>query len=264
MRFSRIVMLAAGLGAMTACDSDDVNAPSIPPLASVRFINAVADTGAVDIRMIDQIEFSAVGNAIAFRAGTEYFPTEAKTRRIKVFPTSRNIAVTQNHLLETIVDIQANTRVTLLLVGNARDKSTLRFVVISDDASAPPAGMISVRIVNAATGAIDGYLVNAVADPIAPPATATNVAALAQSAYVTRATGAAALRVTDASSVTVNASAAGPVAAVLAGALPAAGVNSAGTKFSVYYFPRGVLGSNNNAVATPTAIWFVDRNPSDT
>jgi hypothetical protein len=256
-------MLAAALGAMTACEDDEVTGPNIPATASVRLINAVADTGAVDIRMIDQVEFSANGTALAFRTGTEYFPTEAKTRRIKVFPTSRNIAITQNHLLETTVDIQANTRVTLLLVGSARDKSTLRFVVINDDVTAPPAGMIAVRVVNAATGAVNGYLVNAPTDALPGSATAANVAPLTASAYTTKAVGNAALRFTDVGSATVTASAAGPAATVLAGALPAAGVNSEGTRFSVYFFPRGVAGSANNALATPAGVWFVDRNPAD-
>lgn len=262
MRFSRFVMLAATLGAMTACDDNDISAPSIPPTASVRLINAVADTGAVDIMMIDQVEFSANGIAVPFRGGTEYFPTEAKTRRIKVFPTSRNINITQNHLLETTVDIQANTRVTLLLTGSARSK-TLNFVVINDDASAPPAGMIAVRVVNAATGAVNGYLVNATTDALPGTATAANVAPNTASAYVTRAVGSAALRFTDVGSATVTASVAGPTATVLTGALPAAGVNSEGTKFSVYFFPRGVAGSANNALATPAGVWFVDRNPAD-
>ena len=264
MRFSRIVLLAAGLGVITACEEDKISAPDIPPLASVRFINAVADTGAIDIRTVDQIEFSPVGNAVAFRAGTEYFPTEAKSRRIKVFPTSRNINITQNALLEATVDIQANTRVTLLLVGSARDKSTLRFVVISDDAAAPPAGMIAVRVVNAASGAVNGYLVNTPTEALPGTAAAANVAPLAQSAYVTKTVGNAAFRFTDVGSTTVTVSAAGPVAAPLAGAKPAAGVNTEGTKFSVYFFPRGVAGSANNALTTPAAVWFVDRNPSDT
>jgi hypothetical protein len=263
MRFSRIVLLAAGLAAMTACESDDVSAPNVPPVGQVRFINAVADTGAIDIRMIDQVEYSASASNLAFRAGTEYFRTEAKSRKIRVFPTNRNIAVTPNFMLEASVDVAANSRVTLLLVGSARDKSSLHFVVINDDVAAPPAGMIAVRVVNAATGAVNGYLVNAVGDALPGTATASNVAPLAASGYATKAAGNAAIRFTDAGSATVTASAAGPVASALAGAKAAAGVNSEGTKFSVYYFPRGVAGSNNNAVTTPSGVWFVDRNPAD-
>ena len=265
MRLKRIVMLAAGLSALTACESDETVAPSVPPVGQVRFINAIADTLAVDVRAIDQVEYSPVVGELAFRRGTNYQPVEAKSRQFRVFASSRNIGVTSVPLFDATVNIAANSRVTLLLVGSARNKSSLQLIQINDDASAPPAGMIAVRVVNAATGAINGFLVNAVADPVAGTPTAANVAALAQSAYVTRTAGAVAIRVTEgAGSVTPTSSVAGPTAAAaVTGALPAAGVNSAGTKFSVYYFPRGVAGSNNNALATPAAVWFVDRNPAD-
>lgn len=263
MHLTKIVMLAVGLGAIAACSSDEVTTPSLPPLGAVRFINAVADTAAVDIRAIDQVEFSPNVSGLAFRGGTEHQPLEAKSRKFRVFATSRNISVTPNALMDATVDVPANGRITLLLTGSARNKTSLKFVIISDDASAPPAGMIAARVVNAATGAINGYLVNAAGDAIADPAAAANVVSLAQSPYVTRTAGNAAFRFTDVGSTTVTASAAGPTATVIAGASAAAGVNSAGTKFSVYYFPRGVAGSNNNALATPAAIWFVDRNPAD-
>lgn len=262
MRSTRLLILTLGLTALAACSSDDVSTPTLPPYGAVRFINAVSDTGAVDIRMIDQIEFSAVAQGINFRTGTEYQITEAKTRKIRVFPTSRDINVTQNPLLDADIEIAANSRVTLLLTGSARAK-TLKFVMINDDASAPAAGSIAVRLVNTASGAVNGYVVSTPTSTIADPASAANVAALGTSPYVTRTTGDAAVRVTDVGSATVNASAAGPVAAVVLGELPAAGVNSAGTKFSVYYFPRGVAGSPQNALTTPGAVWFVDRNPAD-
>ena len=265
MRLSRIVVLCVSAAVAAACSSDKISTPSVPTLGGVRFINAVTDTSSVDIRMIDQVEFSAVANALAFRAGTEHQPTEAKARHIRVFPTSTNIAVTQGILLDTTITIQANTRQTLLLTGSARAK-TLKFVVISDVTTAPAAGQYAVRVVNTSPAAIDAYLVDSVTRAITGTSpTAANVAVLAPTAYVTKAVAnAAAVRTTDAGvTTTVNASAAAPVATVITGALPAAGVNSEKTVFSVYYFPRGVLGSPQNGVATPTVVWFVDRNPAD-
>ena len=262
MRLTRIATLCLGLGLLAACSEDKVSAPTLPPLAGVRFINAVADTGAVDIRVIDQVEYTPTASALQFRSGTEHQPTEAKARHIRVFPTSTNQAVTQNFLLDTTITISANTRVTLLLTGSARAK-TLKFVTITDDVSAPAANSIGVRLVNASSGAVNGYLVDTTTTAIADPAAASNVASLAQSPYVNRATGKAAVRVTDVGSTTVNASNNGPIAQVVSGENPAAGVNSAGTRFSVYYFPRGVAGSPQNGVTTPTVTWFVDRNPAD-
>lgn len=263
MRLSRFITVVVGLAALTACKGDDVLDPSTPALASVRFINAVTDTGAVDITMIDQIEWSAKALNLAFRAGTAYWPTAAKSRHIRVFPTSRVIGVTSGILLDTQVDITANTRVTLLLTGSAR-AGTLRFVAIDDGPTAPAAGQIGVRLVNTSSGAVDGYLVAAPADPLPASPFAANIASNASSTYAGRAFGAAAVRATDAGSVTINASAAGPAApATLPGELPAAGVTAAGTSFSVYYFPRGVLGSPTAAIITAGMVWFVDRNPSD-
>lgn len=267
MRFSPIVMLCLGVAALAACSSDDVSTPSIPPTGSVRFMNAVADTNGVDINAVDQVEWSPNVKGLAFRAGTEYQAIEAKARHIRVFPSSTNIAVAQTVLLDTTITIEASKRITLLLTGSARNKSSLKFVTINDDASAPPANSIAIRVVNASSGAVNAYLVRRTTDAIADPAVATNVAFLAPSPYVTRTTvDSAAVRVTDVGSTTVTASAVAPVAATILGALPAAGVNSAGTKFSIYYFPRSVAGSGAPQTAAfiiPGAVWFVDRNPAD-
>ncbi|RZI38375.1 hypothetical protein EGT07_34530, partial [Herbaspirillum sp. HC18] len=56
----------AGLGAaivtlvaLTACRDDEPTATTRPPLAGVRYIHAVNDTSRLDMRMIDQLEYSA-------------------------------------------------------------------------------------------------------------------------------------------------------------------------------------------------------------
>src|SRR3712207_6883625 len=46
--------------------------PICPPLAGVRVINALPDTNAVDVVMIDQVEWSLTARNINFRAGTEH------------------------------------------------------------------------------------------------------------------------------------------------------------------------------------------------
>jgi len=164
--------------------------------------------------------------------------------------------------VDTTITFAANSRYTLLLV---RETPThVHFVVIDDNVPAPPAGQISIRTVNASTGAIDSYIVTAPTDAIAPPATAANIAALAASGYTNRAAGTTAVRVTPAGSTTAAASGAGPTNTTPAGENPAAAVNSAGTAFSVYYFPRSVAGTSApQALTTPGVVWFVDRNPAD-
>lgn len=264
MRLTRLALCVGGVFAFVGCESAQVTRATIPPTAAVRYINALSDTGSVDIRMVDQVDFSAYAIPLAFRAGTAYQLAEAKTRHIRVFPTSLNANITSQIIHDTTIALTAGTRVTLLLTGSARSK-TARFIVITDNADAPAAGQISVRLVNASTGAVNGYAVNAVGDPIAGTPAFANVAPLAASTYINRTAGAAAVRATDVGSTTANASTAGPTAPAPAAGdvFPAAGVNSAFSKFSAYYFPRGVAGSAQNAVTTPTIVWFVDRNPCD-
>jgi uncharacterized protein DUF4397 len=263
MRLSRFVMLCFATAALNACGDDEVTAPSLPPLAEVRFINAVNDTGGVDIHPVDFVELWAPANNLQYRAATEYFPTKAGVRHLRVFPTSTDISVTSQIMDDELITLVAGNRYTLLLAGSARAK-TARLWLINDGSTPPPAGQISVRMGNAAGGIVNGYLVNTATTPLPGTPTYTNLGAVTLSPYVNRATGVAAIRVTDAGSTAVNASGAGPAApATLSGQKPAAGVGSQGTAFSVYYFAAGAAGSANASVASPSVIWFVDRNPCD-
>jgi hypothetical protein len=248
-----------------ACKSDETTGTvTPPPNATVRYVNALSDTGSVDIAMIDQVEWSANAKPLNFRQASAYQVTDAtKPRHIRVFPTSTNAAVTSQIIDDETISFTPGTRVTLLLTGSAR-AGTARFVVISDDISPPAAGQIAVRFVNASTALVDGYLTDAAGDPLPGSPTFPNVASNQPSAYVARPTGGVAARSTDAGSATVTATNAGPNAPASppGDAFPAAGVNSQYTKFSVYYFPRGVAGSQQTAT-TPALVWFVDRNPCD-
>lgn len=263
MRLSRLVMLCLGTVGIVACGSDSVTTPNLPPLSDVRFINALSDTGAVDIHAIDQVEFSPIANNLAFRAGTAYYPTEAGSRHFRVFLTSKDITVTSKVLSDQIVTLPANTRLTLLLTGSARSGQINLWVI--NDASDPPAsGKIGVRLVNTAPGPVNGYLVTAVTDPVSGTPTFSNVGAITASPYVARNTGAATVRVTDVGSPAINATMLGPSApSTPAGEKPAAGTTSQGTVFSVYYFPPGAAGSANASFSSAGMIWFVDRNPCD-
>lgn len=264
MRLHRFVLAGVGLAALAACDDSDTTSPSRPPTAAVRVINALSDTNSVDVKMVDQVDWSLIANNIAFRAGTEHQAVEAKARHIKVFafvssnPTIDNVTKV---LLDTTITFTADSKVTLLLTGSARS-NTERIVVLDDNAPAPAAGQIAVRTVNASTGAIDAYYVASATDPITGSPSAT-VAPLGASQYVTRAAGAVAVRAAAAGTTTAAASVAGPTApAAPTGALPAAGVNTGGSAFSIFYFPAGVAGSPQNALSTPGIVWFVDRVPT--
>jgi hypothetical protein len=262
MHVNRFILLCLGVAAVGGCENDKVSTTTPPVTAAVRYINSVPDTGSVDIAMIDQVEWSANAKPLAFRAASAYQPAEAKARHIRVFPTSLLIGVTSQILVDTTVTLTPGSRVTLLLTGSARAK-TLRFVSIDDDVTAPAAGQIAVRLVNASAGAVSGFVTDTTTDALPPTPTFSNVGPVAASAYLARAKGRVAMRATDVNATTVAAN--GPVAppSPPGDAFPAAGVNSQYTRFSVYFFPRGVAGSPQNAVTAPSLIWFVDRNPCD-
>lgn len=278
MRLSRLVALFAGVGALAGCGSDKVTDPSFPPLAGVRFINSVNDTTGLDIRAIDQVQFSPVANGLAYRGATEYQPTEAKDRHFRVFVASQNQAIASNPIDDETVTFAANSRYTLLLTGSARTPGSVKFTVINDDAAPIPSGNnIALRTGNRSAIAIDNYIVDSTNTPIAGAPTIANVAAGALSAYITRATGKQAARVTPAGSATVSASTQGPPApATPVGAIAAAGVTSPGSAFTIFYYPAGVPGSplapaagtgncagaSPAATCNPTVVWYVDRQPT--
>jgi uncharacterized protein DUF4397 len=268
MRLNSFVVLGLAVTALAGCNGDDVIDVNTPPLAGVRIINALTEGYALDVRAIDQVEWSPVANNLAYRAATVYYPTEAKARHFRVFPTSTVAAVTSTVLHDTTLTIAANTRITLLVTGSTV-AGTVKFIVIDDDITAPAAGQIGVRIVNASTGAIDASLVDTTTSALLTPPTWASVAARGTSAYVARPTGRAAVRAATPGSTTAIATTVGPIApAALSGALPAAGVNTAGTKFSVYYFTAitAIAASEGRPAVGAVAaslVWYVDRNPAD-
>ena len=79
MRLSRLALLCIVGVVAAACSSDKVTTPSVPPYAQLRFISAVADTGAVDIRFIDQVDLSPPANTLTFRGGTLYAQAEVSS-----------------------------------------------------------------------------------------------------------------------------------------------------------------------------------------
>lgn len=265
MRLNRLIIPGLCITVLFGCGKDTTAVDTPPPNATVRYVNALADTGSVDVAMIDQVEWSAYAKPLAFRAASAYQVVDAThPRHIRVFPTSTNAAVTSQIIDDETLTFTPGTRVTLLLTGSAR-ANTAHFVAISDDITPPAAGQIAVRVVNASTGAVDAYLTTATTDPLPGTPTFANVASVQTSAYVARPTGAVAAQAGDAGTATATAKLAGPNAPASppGDVFPAAGVNSQYSKFSVYFFPRGVAGSPQNALTTPAVVWFVDRNPCD-
>jgi hypothetical protein len=276
MRLAHLLPIA--LIAFAACHDDGGSFNARPPLGGVRFINAVPDGGPVDIRMVDQVEWSASsvsGNSsccgLPFRQGTTHWATEAKARHIRVFPTDSSIAVTSQILLDTTITIEANKNVTLMLVGSRAAGGKVSFVKI-DDAVAPAANQMAIRIVNASSvGQVPAdaaaYITTDTTSALPGTATFATVAPRSAAPYMMRAAvDSFYVRATPAGNTATVWNALAPAGAPANGLIGAlAGATAPGSALSAYVFPRSVAGTGapqSAAFQRPGIVFFVDLIPT--
>lgn len=270
MKLTRLLAVLSVAMLATACERATgvtVNDPG--PLAFVRFVNAVVDTGAMDYKFVDRIDNA---NAInwSFRSVTSFQGTNAGSRKLRVFPSSTDLAVTTAHLVDTTITLNAGEYYTILHTGSARAASGAtadRIVVLQHTVTDPGSGNVGVRLVNTALGGptVAGAVTTAASDPVPATPTFSNVAALGGSNIVPRPVGAATIRVSADNFATVLASgtytAGSPPSA--AGTQPAAGTTQAGSVITAFLFPGATAGSRA-ATATNTTPGFgfgIDRHP---
>ena len=274
MRVTRIGLALIGALLAVGCKKDDgpFFAPQVP-LAYTRFINAIPDTGAVDFRFIDALEYSPFAVQLPFRSFTPYQGTAPGARHLKVFTNPGGSCVTISCVTGIVLDesptFEAGKYYTVVAVGYARTTGTPRVKLQVYEDPIPDAGSnVAFRVVNLATGlnALNVGVTAASTDPIPATATFSNVAYLGASAYVTRATGNAWFRVTDATAseiVTGNGRQA-PVGAAsdpLNNLTTIGGSGQAGSVVTAYLFPRSVAGSTAPNVTTPSIVFIVDKHP---
>jgi len=162
---------------MVGCSepSDAPTTPNIPPLAYVRYINAVPDTLNTTVRFIDQVEYSPMTFVnVAFRALGQgnYQPTAAGSRKFRVFTADAvNFSAAGNTtvLVDTTITFEAGKYYTLLHSGFARAGASprQRIVVLNDVFPTVTGANIALRAIHQAFG------VGAVDLHAAPSATAT-------------------------------------------------------------------------------------------
>lgn len=176
MRYGKLLMYVAPLLAVAACGGDDgVGVQGgMEPTASVRFINAVPDTGTVDLRFVDRVENLPTLQGVAFRAASGFYQgVVAGARPARIFPNSTNPVVTQVFLIDQTINLAADTRYTLVYAGRASATAPAaerhRLAVIEDPRipPTPPANQIAIQALHVAVGVgnVDVYVV--------PVATAT-------------------------------------------------------------------------------------------
>jgi len=272
------LVAVAATAVLAACTDEDVTTATRPPLAGVRYINAVNDTARLDFRMVDQIQYSANtitgpsgtgAPGLTFREGSEYYPVEAKARRINVFSLANLEAATVQQVLhDTLITFEANKNYTLLYIGSARG-NTDRFMVIEDTPPATvAANQVAYRVYNISSAGVDAYFTPTDTSAISGTPAFAGVGSMTATAYVARDTGSVAMRVTAAGSAM-------PVASVVAGrgtlgtaaVNPIAGSAVPGTVFTAYVFPASVTGSTAPQTAAFRNLGvqlFLDKLPANT
>jgi hypothetical protein len=276
MRVPRIGLALLGALLAVGCDNDDgpFLAPEVP-LAYTRFINAIPDTGSVDFRFVDVLEYSPFAVQAAYRSFTPYQGTAPGARHLKVFTNPGGSNTQIPHVTGVLVDetptFEAGKYYTLVAVGYARTTGTPRVKLqVYEDPIPDPGSQVAFRVVNLATGlsSLDVSVTSASTEAIpATPNVADNLAYLASSAYLTRATGNAWFRVQESTAaaeiVTGNGRQAPPGAAgdPLNNLTTIGGSGQAGSAVTAWIFPRTVSGSTAPNVTTPSIIFTVDKHP---
>jgi Domain of unknown function (DUF4397) len=275
MRLSRFAILGVAVSAMVGCSepSDGPTTPNIPPLAYVRYINAVPDTLGTTVRFIDQVEYSPISWAnVQFRGLGQggYQPTAAGARKFRVFTYSADVSAAGNTniLVDTTITFEAGKYYTMLHLGYARAGSApkQRIVNITDALPATPAG-IAFRAIHAGldVGPVDIYATATTTDAITGTPLLANVALNTVSAYLPRSTGAFAARVTAAGSTTAVISAAAPAGTAGSASVdPLGGATIAGSVITAIAFPATPANSAGTRFTTPGVVYFVDKQPPRT
>jgi hypothetical protein len=276
MRINKVPLLVAVLAiAAVGCSTDDgqpTDTGAKPPLAYVRYVNALPDTQNTTVRWIDYLEYTPQTFVnVAYRGIGQglYQGLKAGSRQFRIFnsdavnfSTAGNTAV----LADVTQSFEAGKYYTILFTGYARTGT--KAVKVIEDVLPSPGSNIAIRVLNANTGlgAIDAYKTVGAADAISGTPTFANVASQAYSSYVTAAPGAFAIRATAAgNAATIHASAAAPAGtAGTTSADPIGGATVAGSVITAMVFPASVTGSAAAASAAPSVVYVIDKQPPRT
>jgi hypothetical protein len=279
-RIFQLCTLGLAAGVVGACAPDQVVKTEDIPTAGVRFINAVPDTGAMDLRFVDIVESNAHFN-VAFRNGAttsggviaspqiEYKNTRAGQRHFRIFMYGTTAALASTVVKDTTVNIEANKLYTALIWGHSKPGQTPAMRLSWIEEPAPdPGSNVGLRVINATEGPIDvRHFLSTGTAPSA--ATWGNVPALSISNYVNVAPAQYRFNVRSSGSTTNLFGDAlaliGTPATVDIEALP--GTTVAGSDVTMIVFPRSVPGTaapqstSGVSFAAPAASFMWDRRP---
>jgi uncharacterized protein DUF4397 len=169
MQFNRMLLATFSVVAVAACSDDPVSKVVTPaPFSSIRWVNAVPDTVAMDYRIVD-FPSNASEPSLAFGASSgNWRNLPPGAHHIKVFFTNTtaagtNTSVVSQVFVDTTLTFEEGKKYTILHYGFAKAGATPKqhLVLIEDVPPTPPAGFIALRAINAAPalGTIDVYAI---------------------------------------------------------------------------------------------------------
>lgn len=281
MRFQRLIFAVILACGVTACAKDVTGVTHAPPpLAYVRYVNAVSDTFAMDFRAVDQVLYSQPFLNTTFRGlgDGNYQGYQAGSRHIRIFldPSPSNtsaavsVAVASTIMVDTTYTFTAGTYYTLVHVGNARSGAAVKqkLWIIQDALPTQNAGTVQTRIINAAPvqGAVDVY-VNGTTPLTGAPAAAA-LGFQSATSYLSQAPGPLVVRLTAPGTLSAVGAAAGyTLQAGTAGttsADPIFGSGQGGSILTAFIFDASVVGSPAAQFTTPGVVFFPDVQPART
>ncbi len=288
---STLIVMAGVVG---ACQPDRVVSTQTDPVAGVRFINAVPDTGAafgLDFRFVDLVENSAAyrttfrntpstSGAVVAAAQIQYKPAKTGARHFRIFLSDSLLAAAQTVLKDSTVNLEQGHNYTFLLWGNARSSGSdkMRLTVIDESAAADPGQQVALRVINASGSAIDVRQYLATGTVPTTAADWANVGALSMTSYKlvspapikfnVQPSGGGTALFNDPQAIVGeplgatagSATGAGCVAGTDCSVVP--GTTVPGTSVTLVVFPRSVAGSRATNFTTPGAVTMWDRRPA--
>lgn len=174
MHFTRVLLGGLAVAGMAACSSSDPVSREVAPdpFTSIRWVNAVSDTVAMDYRIVDYPSNASEPN-LAFRSSSgNWRNLPPGAHHIKVFFTNTtaagtNTSVVSQVFVDTTVTFDVGKKYTILHYGFAKAGATPKqyLIVMEDVPPSPSAGQIGLRAINAAPaiGTVDVYATSAAA-----------------------------------------------------------------------------------------------------
>lgn len=297
-RILNLSMLGLMAGIVGACTPEEVVVTEDIPTAGVRFIHAVPDTGAMDMRFVDLVESNAhfgiefrnaptISGGIPASTLVQYKNARAGSRTFKIFmnggcsPASCTQADAMDEIATQTVTLEAGRLYTALLWGYANPGRTgspaglpagapAMVLDFYEETVADPGAQVALRVINATAAPVDAsFFVSTGTAPGTP--TWPAVAAMSRVTHVNAAAGQYRFTATGVTQTANLALVGSPAVTVAPGPFdPFPGTSVAGSAVTAIVWPRSVAGTRapqlgatatRPAFTAPAITYVWDRRP---